>query len=139
MKPIVLAWVLAMLGCSSSAEIGASGFPSEPLMTLPSDSGNLRIEVRTSPQQPPSRGLLSVQLVIRDAMTNAPRPGFTVQAVPWMPAHAHGASLQPSVAEAAPGIYILTNVDFFMPGTWELRTSLSGTTTDHVEPSFEIP
>jgi hypothetical protein len=36
-------------------------------------------------------------------------------------------------------MYVLTNVGLFMPGTWELRTSIAGAITDHTAPSFEIP
>jgi hypothetical protein len=132
-------------GCGSSpvqpavSTESSPEFASDALLSLSSDSGGLRIEVRTSPEQPPSRGLASVELVIRDAATNAPRSGLSLSVLPWMPAHGHGASLQPTVAETAPGTYVISGVDFFMPGSWELRTTLSGSIADHVEPSFEIP
>jgi hypothetical protein len=51
----------------------------------------------------------------------------------------HGASLIPIVAEDPPGTYVVRDVDFFMAGTWELRTSISGPVTDHAAPSFQIP
>jgi hypothetical protein len=124
---------------SAVATDAAPQFASDALMSVTTDSGALRIDVRTAPAQPPSRGLTSVQLVIRDAASGAPKAGLSLAVTPWMPAHAHGASLQPSVAETTPGTYLVSDVDFFMPGTWELRTTLSGSIADHVEPSFDIP
>jgi hypothetical protein len=51
----------------------------------------------------------------------------------------HGAPLTPNVSEDSPGTYVVGDVDFFMAGTWELRTSISGPVTDHASPSFQIP
>jgi hypothetical protein len=111
-------------------------------MTVASDSGKLRFDVRTSPTQPPTRGEQSVQLVISNA-DGSPATGLALDATPWMPAMGHGASVTPSVSETTPGTYVIEDVDFFMPGTWELRTSISsaapGNAADHVAPSFQIP
>ncbi|MGH7280315.1 MAG: hypothetical protein ACRELY_02240, partial [Polyangiaceae bacterium] len=87
-------------------------------------SGNFAIDVRTSPSQPPSRGEASVQLVIRDK-NGAPHPGLTL-------------SVTPSVTETTPGTYVVSNVDLFMAGTWELRTAITGDVSDHATPSFQI-
>ena len=43
----------------------------------------------------------------------------------------------------APGVVfehddLVTELDVFMPGHWELRTALSGPMTDHVTPAFDI-
>jgi hypothetical protein len=108
-------------------------------MTLASASGDLRIEVRTSPSQPPTGGLQAVQLVIANATTASPATGLALGVLPWMPAMGHGASLVPTVAESPGGTYVVSDVDFFMPGTWELRTSIAGAVSDHVAPSFQIP
>ncbi len=132
----------ALAGCgapASAAPAGPSEFPAQPVMTLTSASGQLQIEVRTAPQQPPSRGDGSVELVIRNTTTNAPESGLSIDVVPWMPAMGHGASIVPAVASPSPGTYVITNVDLFMPGTWELRTTVSGSVADHVAPSFQIP
>jgi hypothetical protein len=114
-------------------------FSAQPLMTVVSGSGKLAIDVRTAPLQPPTRGLQGVELVIRDSKTGASEPGLTLGVLPWMPAMDHGASLAPRVQEGPPGTYVVSDVDFFMPGTWELRTSISGAVTDHAAPSFQIP
>jgi hypothetical protein len=107
-------------------------------MTLTSDSGQLRVEVRTSPEQPPTRGIERAEFVVRDVATGELRSGLTLDAVTWMPSHNHGASVVPTVAETAPGTYVLSDVDFFMSGTWELVTTISPA-SDHVAPSFQIP
>jgi hypothetical protein len=127
------------VGCGGSSSTTSDGFGSEPLMTMTSDSGNFRIDVRTAPTQPPSRGEQSVELIITDAASGAPKTGLQLDAVPWMPAMGHGASVTPSTTEKSPGTYVIEDVDFFMPGTWELRTSISGSVTDKVAPSFQIP
>jgi hypothetical protein len=129
---------LALVACGSSPPQKDADFPAQPLMTLTSDSGHLRVEVRTSPQQPPTRGISRVEFVVRDAATSETRSGLTLDTVTWMPAHNHGASVVPTVAETAPGTYVLSDVDFFMSGTWELVTNISPN-SDHVAPSFQIP
>jgi hypothetical protein len=117
----------------------AVSFPEQSLMTVASSTGNLRIDVRTAPTQPPAGGVQTVQLVIIDSMTGAPQTGLRLDVLPWMPAMGHGASLTPSVAEQPAGTYVVSDVDFFMPGTWELRTSISGPRSDSAAPSFQIP
>jgi YtkA-like protein len=133
---------LVFAACSSGSGVAPPGsvtFAAQPMMTETSSSGRLRIEVRTAPEQPPSRGVQTVELVIRDATTQAPEPGLTLGVLPWMPAMGHVASLTPTVNENPPGTYVVGDVDFFMPGTWELRTSISGPVADHAAPSFQIP
>ena len=133
---------VASCGGSSSSSTSANSFSETPLMTITSDSGKLHVDVRTSPSQPPTRGQQSVQLVITDE-TGAPQTGLALDTTPWMPAMGHGASVTPSVSETTPGTYMIADVDMFMPGTWELRTTIaeadSGTSADHVAPSFQIP
>jgi hypothetical protein len=124
-------------------------------MTVTSQNATYRIEVRTSPQ-PPTRGDQSVELTIADGTTGAPATNLAVHVVPWMPVMLHGASIQPTVTETKPGVYLLTDVDMFMSGEWQLRTTIdapaiaanstsAGTaqgtsaSTDHVGPIFQIP
>lgn len=141
----LLALLLALVGCGTSTPVApadsADGatLPAAPLRTINTDAGKLRVDIRTGPQQPPSRGTQTIELAIVDAMTNAPATGLTIVVVPWMPAMGHGTSLTPSVNEVSPGTYVITNVGFFMPGTWELRTVISGPVADHAAPSFQIP
>jgi hypothetical protein len=131
---------------TSSAAPGE--FPAESLLTLSSMSGELRVDVRTSPQ-PPMRGGQSAQLTITNA-SGAPVSGLSLSVLPWMPVMGHGTSVVPTAGEMAPGVYGIDNIYFSMPGLWALRTTISlptgqptdtGTSasTDYVEPQFEIP
>ena len=133
---------VASCGGSSSSSENANSFSETPLMTVASDSGKLHVDVRTSPSQPPTRGQQSVQLKITDE-NGSPRTGLALGTTPWMPAMGHGASVTPSVSETTPGTYVIADVDMFMPGTWELRTTIadadSKSSADHVAPSFQIP
>lgn len=107
-------------------------------MTVPSDTGALSVDVRTAPSQPPPRGTIAVELSVRDAQ-NAPKDGLTIDVVPIMPSHGHGASVKPSVEAKTGGIYVLHDVDLFMAGDWELRLTFSGTANDHATPKITIP
>jgi YtkA-like len=122
-------------GCSSGTGPSA-GFPAAPFSAMTTDSGTLRVEVRTSPQ-PPSRGGIDAELTVTDATTGAPRDGLTLQIRPWMPAMNHGA-IMATVMPEGNGKYLVTEVDLYMAGLWELRTTISGPISDHVAPQFEI-
>lgn len=124
--------------CSSATTSGDDTFPAAPLTQVSSNSGALHVELRTSPEQPPQRGTNSVELTVTDA-AGKPADGLTVQVTPWMPAHGHGASLVTSVTALGDGKYVVHDVSFFMPGTWELRTSFQGPITDDVDPTFDVP
>jgi hypothetical protein len=54
-----------------------------------------------------------------------------------MPAMNHGA-IAPTIEAQGDGTYLVTDLDIYMAGHWELRTSVSGPATDHVTPSFDI-
>src|SRR3954468_14520743 len=134
--------VLLLSSCSSAGSgagtTGDDAFPSDPLETATTDDGALHVAIRTSPSQPPPRGTCAVELTIPDA-TGAPRDGLVLDVVPWMPAHGHGASAKPAITARGGGKYVLSDVNFFMPGDWELRTTVSGPLTDHVAPTISIP
>jgi hypothetical protein len=133
----------AAVGASLAASLGCSGgtgpsaeFPSAAMTTVMTDSGRMRVEVRTSPQ-PPTRGGIDAELTITDAATGAPRDGLVLQVRPWMAAMNHGA-IMATVTPEGGGKYLLTEVDLFMAGLWELRTTISGPVSDHVAPRFQI-
>jgi hypothetical protein len=106
-------------------------------MTIVSNSGKLRVEVRTSPTQPPPRGVISVELAVTD-LSGSPVDGLATSIVPWMPAMGHGTSIVPTITPKGSGIYISTQVSLFMPGEWQLRTSFTGSASDYVAPSFQV-
>lgn len=132
----------ALAGCSSpdAQPPGADAkFPADPMLVVTSDTGRVRIEVRAAPDQPPSRGSIAVEYRISDATTDAPEEGIGLDVLPWMTAMGHGTSVMPTVTPKGDGLYVLTNVDLFMPGRWELRSTLSGPVSDHATPEFQIP
>lgn len=114
---VVLACVAA---CGSSASGGGDAFPDEVYEHVDSTSGAYSVDVRTSPQ-PPRVGVGAVELRIRDR-GGAPVDGLALQLSLVMPAHAHGASVKPTVEPRGGGVYVLRDVSTYMAGTWELRT-----------------
>jgi len=113
------------LGCNgqSAPSDPTLDFTGQPALTFASASGALNIAVWWSPLHP-TVGYDASQLEITDS-TGAPVSGLTLTIVPWMPAHGHGASVEPTVTETAPGTYVATPLDFFMSGTWQLRTTIA--------------
>jgi len=112
-------------------------FPADPDQTLASDSGQLTIAVRYAPD-PPSVGTDAAQLTFTDA-SGAAVSGFNLTVVPWMPAHGHGTSVNPTITETAPGTFLAMPLYLFMPGSWELRMTASGAVNDTAKAAFEIP
>lgn len=136
----VLCAAALLLGaaCSGDPAGVAAPFPAAALVKVTTQGGAYDVEVRTSPDQPPSRGLVSIEYRITTP-AGAPADGLDLAVVPYMPAMGHGASTKPSVTAEGNGRYVITGVELFMPGTWELRTQIKGTQEDSAAPSFEIP
>ena len=140
-RTLLVVLVALALGCSSvdpEGADGASSFPAAPLTTLATEAGALDLAVRTSPSQPPARGVNRVEYTVTDA-SGAPVTGLAVDVEPWMPAMGHGASVKPSFEEQGQGRYVAREVDLFMPGRWELRTTLSGPVSDRATIVFDVP
>jgi hypothetical protein len=118
-------------------------FNGPPALTVPSASGALDLAVWWSPVQP-TVGYDAAQLAITDG-SGAPVAGLSLTIVPFMPAHGHGASVDPTVSETAPGVYVATPLDFFMAGHWELLTTIAsggdagGTIDDSAQPTVDVP
>ncbi len=142
MTRLLLVPVLAAFALGCSVDPGSSApatFPAEAFTTLTSDSGALSIEVRTAPEQPPTRGLSTVEYRITEASNPAhAAEGLDLTIVPWMPDMGHGASITPSVMAEGDGRYVISDVELYMPGKWELRTTIAGASNDSAMPTFEI-
>ena len=133
---ILLATVVS--ACSAGdAAAPPDSFSGAPLVTVATDAGKANIAIRTSPS-PPTRGVNTIELSITDAH-GAPVDGLTLTIVPWMPAHGHGASVKPSLTPLGHGVYLAHDVDLYMPGRWELRTTLSGPIEDRAAPTIDTP
>jgi hypothetical protein len=111
-------------------------FPPQAWQTLNSASGLYHLEIRTSPQ-PAIKGDNWGEYRITDE-SGAPATGLSVAVRPWMPAHAHGTSVQPTVVESDQGVYTIQNLLFFMAGHWELRTTIGSSSEDVVVPVFDV-
>ena len=131
--------ILPLVSCGGSLDAQSPDmtFPAQALMHVASAEGKLRIEVRSSPQ-PLTRGVGAMELLVTDR-EGAAQTSLEVVAVPWMASHGHGASVVPSVTPMGGGRYVVTNIDLFMPGRWEIRTTMSGSVSDHVALAFDIP
>jgi hypothetical protein len=136
-RAVTLVFALFADGCGSSIDPPASEFPAEPYATMISETGELSIEVRTSPAQPLDRGVARALFTITRG-SGVPIDGLQIEVTPWMPAMAHGTSLRPIVSAEGNGRYVIDNLGLFMPGQWQLKTSFAGAVEDRVTPTIEV-
>ena len=149
---------LAVAGCG-----GQASEPTAPALVFTGRAGADRglgargSSTSASGGPPPSRPSATTPPSWRSPTARgAPVAGLTLTIVPFMPAHGHGASVDPTVSETAPGIYVATPLDFFMAGNWELMTAISrtaqagsdggagdagagGAIDDSAEPTVDVP
>jgi hypothetical protein len=117
------------------------GFPAPALLAFTTAAGDLRIEVRTSPFQPPRETVIGeVELRITDATTGDPVDGLALHAMTYMPdMHHEGSALAPYVKPEGNGVYLVTRVMFIMAGKGVLDITVSGARTESVvTPTFDI-
>jgi hypothetical protein len=110
-------------------------FPADALLSVDTTSG-LHIDVRAE-QQPPPPGVWSFEYTI--AKDSVPQTGLTFGVKPFMPQMGHGPSVVPTVVEVGHGVYRIDEVDLFMSGAWELRTTFTGSVSDTTAPAFTVP
>jgi hypothetical protein len=112
-------------------------FSGAPAQTATTKAGLLSIDIRWS-WSPPVVGYDASEMTITD-QTGAAVTGLALTIVPWMPAHGHSASVAPTVSETSPGVYVAAPLDFYMSGSWQLLTTITGSIDDTAQPSVEIP
>jgi YtkA-like protein len=113
-------------------------FSGPPAQSVTTSSGQLTIDLRWSPLVP-AKGIDAAELTFHDGAGNLV-DGLTVTAVPWMPAHGHGTSVNPVMMSTGPGVQVATPVYFYMSGEWQLRVTIAGTTEDDTAvATVEIP
>jgi len=139
---VVVGFALAsslLSACSSSgpARSTTDTFPAEPTATAVGDAGELRFELRTLGA--PARGYNTFELTVFDQAQGSPRDDLSVDVTTWMPAMGHGSSTEEAIDPEGGGRYKVSNVTLYMPGTWELRASVSGGATDRVVFSVVVP
>lgn len=136
---LVAVGLAALPGCSSDGASDTGTISETAAAVVTSDQGALAISVHSAPEAQPTRGVNTLRLVVTRVSDGTPVSGLALDVVPWMPAMGHGASVKPSVQPGPdPGSYDVHNVNLFMPGLWEIRTTISGTSSDHVAPQFDI-
>jgi hypothetical protein len=126
--------MVGFAGCTSSTEELSDNiaFASNKYQEVTSESGQLRIEIRTGPDQPPVRGEVAVQMVVYQVSDGSVMDGLQLDVIPWMPSMGHGTSAKPQVVSQGNGIYLLKNIQLYMAGQWELQVSISGKINDRV-------
>ena len=86
---------------------------------------------------PPSRGDNTWRVMVTD-MAGAGMSDLAIAATPFMPDHQHGSTVRTEVTEGAiPGEYVLSPVNLFMPGLWEV--TLEMTAPDGTEDEVMFP
>jgi hypothetical protein len=142
--------LLALAACGSSDAATCDtnpSFSSDAFLTgIKSNSGSLTLSVRSAPTSPPQRGCGALQYAITDSNGN-PVDGLTLDVVPWMVDMGHGSSITPIVTAQGQGEYLVTYVDLYMPGKWQLQTSVyadgassdaGSSPSDTFGPSFQV-
>jgi len=138
LRAVATVFLLALAGCGGDA--GGSvddNFSIEPQQVIQSDSGTLRIEIRSAPH-PAVRGVNRFRLDITGA-AGAPAEGLQIAVQPWMAAHGHGTSVVPLVKPLGAGSYEVDQVYLYMAGAWQLRLTFSAPESDSAAPTLDVP
>jgi hypothetical protein len=124
------------VACGNDGGRSEESFPETPYTTV--NGAKVAVELRTAPEQPPSRGVASMQLRVSDRAA-APVDGLALDVVAWMPAHGHGSNVKPKITAEGEGTYRLDDVVFTMPGAWELIVDVHGNALeDHATLRLEV-
>jgi len=126
----LIALAAALGACASTPDGGFGG----AFATADGEAGLVKVEVRTDTA--PQRGRVLAHLTVLDAKSRAPIDGANVVVVPFMPAMGHG-SHTPMVTAKGNGVYDV-DAELYMPGRWELRTTVSGPMSDRAVPSIDV-
>ena len=104
------------------------------MAVVTSDSGKLVADVFASP----TRGVNTMKLHVAD---DAGRPvdGLAMTVTPWMASHAHGTSVIPVVTAMGNGDYVVSELNLFMPGRWQIRVSVTTPSTDAFVSFLDVP
>ena len=105
---------------------------------ITSNSGALRIIVRSGEAESLVRGKNELEFTIERWSDGTPVTGLEAQLAPFMPAMGHGSPSLSTASAVGSGRYLFSDVELTMPGLWELRTRISGTVRDDVAPLLEV-
>lgn len=94
-------------------------------MQLQTEDDLVTITLLSASPAPPDVGNNGWRLALLNA-DGAALSGASVKIAPFMPAHGHGTSpAEFEGVEGEPGIFDLGPFDLFMPGTWEVTTTVT--------------
>lgn len=146
-------WTMALwaLGCGEGAEgedpdaqVTADAAPANDAAFAPGarwagEGAKLQVELVSATPIPPQRDLNEWVVAVSDA-AGAPQAGCDLGVGLYMPAHGHAAPTEPTVeGGATAGHYVVSGIDFFMPGAWEVTFVLAcGAVTDRATVTVEI-
>ena len=117
-------WALAhgLCACSAPPSTNDNAF-STPLGGTTSSSGTFTMAMY-APESGVVQGLNTLGIVVAD-LHGSPVDGLAITLVPWMAAMGHGTSAIPQIEPLGSGRYVASDVTLFMPGDWQLRTTLA--------------
>src|SRR5262249_50385354 len=103
LRSAIFAPMLALTGCGAAST---------------TESGTLHLAVQSDPAMPAlGRNTFVVEVTSPDG---APLDGMSVTLTPWMPAHGHGSTEQPTITPLGNGRYQAFPVTLFMVGDWQV-------------------
>lgn len=132
---LLLAGALVACGAEPAPE---AGFTAAPLTSVTSRAGKLKLAAFTSPEQPPSRGVITTKLVVTSATDGKAVDGLQFDVVPEMPSMGHGTPTVPRVSAKGSGVYLAEDVDLYMAGRWDLRMTITGAVTDDAVVTIDV-
>ncbi len=135
----LFALLSSAFGCSGhdSAPEQQTTFAQPATLEVMSETGELAVELRSFPEALPVRGRNRVQLTVTD-VDGQPANDLELVMTPFMPAMGHGSGHNPEGHAVDLGVYEFDDVRITMPGRWELRTSISGGTSDELVFAFDV-
>ncbi len=110
-----------LTGCGAS---DASSQRSHLPALATSSKGTYLLEATTPDGADLERGLDVVDVRVARASDGMPAAHLTIAVKPWMPAMGHGAPPANGIEQGA-GHYRVASLSLYMPGLWQLRTTLS--------------
>jgi hypothetical protein len=86
-------------------------------------AGTMTVKLVEAKPGPPVKGNNELTLEVLDA-SGQPVDGATVTVTPWMPDHAHGSAVKPTVTPTGGGRYHVTDVYLAMAGLWQIKVDV---------------
>jgi hypothetical protein len=134
---LLSSFAVALLACSSdsggstgnggaaSTATGCAADHRKDIYTagLTKPAGAMSVKLLDSDPGPPIKGTNELTIEVLDA-SGQPVDGATVTVTPWMPDHAHGSAVKPTVTPAGGGKYTVANVYLSMAGLWQLKVDV---------------